>query len=77
MPLPSAPFSFSQPSLSSSAFAEAVHRRAREYMLDFRSSLGSVSDAASALAWVSRYGAATVSPFRMATPFESSLDTLL
>lgn len=69
MPLPSTPFSFSQPSLSLSPFAEAVHRRARECMLDFRASLGSVSDAASAQEWVTRYGAATVSPFRAASPF--------
>ena len=69
MSLPSTPFSFSQPSLSSGAFTEAVYRRARNYMLDFRASLESVSDAASAHEWVVGYGAATVSPFCAASPF--------
>ena len=57
---PSGPFTFSQPLASPAALTEALHRRAREQMLGFRASLGGVSDAASAQAWVSGYGAATV-----------------
>jgi hypothetical protein len=57
---PSGPFTFSRPLASPAALTEALHRRAREQMLGFRASLGGVSDAASAQAWVSGYGAATV-----------------
>ena len=66
---PSDPFSFSKPLASSSALAQMLLQRAREQMLGFRASLGDVSDAASANAWVTGFGAATV---RLLPPLDVS-----